>query len=77
MAVLVQDWLLDSIGGWKIRPLLLYMKDGIDEDDLNPLTTKAESYSDMPEIFITDSSNLKKKKKCFYINVFPPGVTKI
>ena len=34
MAVLVQDWLLDSIGGRKIRPLLSYMIDGIDEDDL-------------------------------------------
>ena len=41
---------------------------------LNPLTTNAKSYSDMPEIFTTDSLNLKKNKS---MNFFPPGVTKI
>ena len=34
MAVVGQDWLLDSIGGWEIQPLLQYMIDGMDEDDL-------------------------------------------
>ena len=29
---------------------------------INPLTTKAESYSDLPEIFTTDSSNFLKNK---------------
>ena len=29
---------------------------------LNPLTTKDESYSDLPEIFTTDSSNFLKNK---------------
>ena len=36
----------------------------------SPLTTNAESSSDLPEIFTTDSSNLKKKKKMFLNEFF-------
>ena len=43
---------------------------------LNPLTTNAESYSDLPEIFTTDFSNFLKNKM-FLHEFFPPGVTKI
>ena len=40
---------------------------------INPLTTKAESYSDLPEIFTTDSSNFLKNKM-FCMNFFLQGL---
>ncbi len=29
MAVVEKEWLLDSLGGWQLRPLLPYMLEGI------------------------------------------------
>ena len=29
LAVVEKEWLLDSLGGWQIRPLLPYMQEGV------------------------------------------------
>ena len=42
--------------------LLFNAKNKAEANLVNPLTTKAESYSDLPEIFTTNSSNFLKNK---------------
>ena len=62
--------LLKSIDSAIAKPLAhifnLSLKKGIFPERLNPLTTKAERYFDLPEIFTTDFSNFLKNKMCLH-----------